>query len=104
MKKLFKATTKIDGNGSFEILNKIPENTGAYGLTVEGTIEIVNLTVGESVSISVDQKEVFVANADGKHSFKFTTKPFPLHERTFEIGYSVTNAGTADVVLELIAH
>jgi hypothetical protein len=106
MKKrtIFKATTKIEGNGSFEVFNKIPENSGLYGLSVEVTLDVANLTADESVSITVDGVEVSNVAANGSYSFKFGTKPFPMHPETFNVGYSVTNAGVADVVLTLIAY
>lgn len=92
--------SKIESNGSFVVANSMPLHSGAYGIPVKGSIEVSNLTAGESVAITADGVQVVNVAENGVHSFKFRTKR-NMDSNIVEVGYSVSGVGVADVKIVL---
>lgn len=95
---MLEVNSKIEGSGHFLLSNYMPLHSGAYGLFVKASLAVENLTAGESISIIIDDKEVLNVPENGSYSFNFNTKR-KMDSEIVKIGYMVSNAGTADVVL-----
>jgi hypothetical protein len=102
MVKFLKVQSKLEGQGEFVVQNTTPISSGANGLQVFGKVAVTNLTVGETLTITVDGKEVFNVNTNGVHPIRFTTK-LRMYSEVVNVAYAVSGAGTADVVLDLDA-
>ncbi|WRP06893.1 hypothetical protein U9J35_01610 [Rossellomorea aquimaris] len=100
MAKLLNVQSKLEGQGVFVLENATTLKSGANGLRVNGTLDVANLTAGETLTITTDGKEVVNVNADGLHPFQFVTQR-RMDSEEVEVGYAVSGVGTADVVLNL---
>lgn len=100
MAKLFRVQSTLEGNGAFVVQNTTPSNSGANGVKVKATLDVSNLTEGETIVIKVEGKEVANVSADGVQEFTFQTNPF-YHANNLHIGYEVSNVGKVDVILNL---
>ncbi|WP_338779547.1 hypothetical protein [Metabacillus sp. FJAT-52054] len=96
MAKLLNVQSKLEGQGVFVVENATTLKSGAYGLQVNGKIEVANLAEGNTFIIRADGEEVLAVNTNDVHSFQFVTQR-RMDSEEVVIAYE----GTADVVLNL---
>ncbi|MDP9742858.1 UNVERIFIED_ORG: hypothetical protein QFZ59_004688 [Bacillus sp. B2I3] len=95
---LLNVNSTIEGNGSFVVSNSMPLRAGTYGFPVNANLDVANLSAGESVTITADGVQVLNVAANGSFDFNFNSKR-AMDSKTIEIAYTVSGAGSADVVL-----
>jgi hypothetical protein len=98
MATLLRINSAIKGNGSFVVNNSTPLRADGNGFPINATLDVSNLSDGETLSVTADGVNVLEVSEDGHFDFNAKTKR-QIDKSTFEFGFSVTNGGSADVVL-----
>jgi len=97
--EILQLNATLSGNGSIKVPNKAQAWSGMHGIDFLGKVDISNVAAGQSITISIDEKEVAnVGEAGGSvdivhHSESYAHQPF------VQVGYTAT--GKADVSLVL---